>query len=162
MKIRIAIGSDHGGYELKEELKLAIAEQGDEVLDVGCASREAVDYPDFAADVASLVAEGKVERGVLICTSGIGMSIVANKYPGVRAALVSDVTGARLSREHNDANVLVLGGGFTAKLLAREILEVWLKTEFASGRHQRRVEKIADVEERVRERWGRSAGEKER
>jgi len=155
---KIAIGSDHGGYELKEELKAALEEEGCEVVDLGCAGLESVDYPDFGAEVASRVSRGEASRGLLVCTTGIGMSIVANKYPGVRAALVSDVTGARLSREHNDANVLVLGGGITGKVLGRDILRVWLSTPFAGGRHQRRVEKIELVESNVRENWRKRPG----
>lgn len=162
MKSKIAIGSDHGGYELKEALKSAIADEGYEALDLGCEGAAPVDYPDFASQVAALVAAGDVERGVLVCTTGIGMSIVANRYPGVRAALVSDVTTARLSREHNDANVLVLGGGFTGKLLGREILRVWLGTRFAGGRHRRRVDKIGVVEGQLRQKWGKAPGDSEK
>jgi RpiB/LacA/LacB family sugar-phosphate isomerase len=105
-----------------------------------------VDYPDYGRAVSERVANGAAERGVLICTSGIGMSIVANKFPGVRAALVADLDTARLSREHNDANVLVLSGAKTAPALAREIIETWLATPFAGGRHQRRIDKITKVE----------------
>jgi len=105
-----------------------------------------VDYPDYAREVARRVASGEADRGVLICTSGIGMSITANKFPHVRAALVQDLEGARSSREHNDANILVLSGAKTESSLALQIVETWLKTPFAGGRHQRRVDKIAQVE----------------
>jgi RpiB/LacA/LacB family sugar-phosphate isomerase len=105
-----------------------------------------VDYPDFGREVAERVSRGEAARGVLICTNGIGMSIVANKFPGVRAALVGEATAARMAREHNDANVLVLGGGMMGKFHARELLRVFLETPFAGGRHQRRVDKISDIE----------------
>jgi RpiB/LacA/LacB family sugar-phosphate isomerase len=105
-----------------------------------------VDYPDFGKEVSRLVSAGEAERGVLVCTSGIGMSIIANKFPRVRAALVHDVEGARSSREHNDANILVLGGAKTDALLARQIIETWLETPFAGGRHQRRIDKIKQIE----------------
>jgi ribose 5-phosphate isomerase B len=142
----IAIGADHGGVELKQALLDDLHARGVEVLDVGATGRESVDYPDYGRAVAERVARGEVERGVLICTNGIGMSIVANKFPGVRAALVGDATAARMAREHNDANVLVLGGGMTGPFLAREVLRIFLETPFAGGRHQRRVDKIGEIE----------------
>jgi ribose 5-phosphate isomerase B len=142
----IAIGADHGGVELKQALLDTLHAQGVEVLDVGANGKESVDYPDYGRAVAERVARGEVERGVLICTNGIGMSIVANKFPGVRAALVGDATAARMAREHNDANVLVLGGGMTGTFHARELLRIFLETPFASGRHQRRVDKIGEIE----------------
>ena len=142
----IAIGADHGGVELKQALLDDLHARGVEVLDVGADGRDSVDYPDYGRAVAERVARGEVERGVLICTNGIGMSIVANKFPGVRAALVGDATAARMAREHNDANVLVLGGGMMGKFHARELLRVFLETPFAGGRHQRRVDKITDIE----------------
>ena len=110
--------------------------------DCGTQGEEPVDYPDFGREVSLRVSRGDAERGVLVCTSGIGMSIIANKFPGVRAALVQDLDGARSSREHNDANILVLGGAKIEKTLAQRILETWLETPFAGGRHQRRVDKI--------------------
>lgn len=142
----IAIGSDHGGVKLKELLVDHLRAQGMDVDDCGTRGAEAVDYPDYGRAVSERVAAGAAERGVLICTSGIGMSIVANKFPGVRAALVFDLDAARASREHNDANVLVLSGAKTAPGLAREIVATWLATPFAGGRHQRRVDKISQVE----------------
>jgi ribose 5-phosphate isomerase B len=142
----IVIGSDHGGVTLKDFLVEKLRARHIDVEDVGTQGGESVDYPDFGRRVAEKVASGAAERGILLCTSGIGMSMVANKYPGVRAALVHEAQGAQMSREHNDANVLVLGGGVVEPSLAEEILAVWLETPFAGGRHQRRVDKIAQVE----------------
>jgi ribose 5-phosphate isomerase B len=142
----IAIGSDHGGVELKNYLVAWLGSQGVEVQDLGTHGDESVDYPDFGREVSLRVAQGEAERWILICTSGIGMSITANKFPRVRAALVADLDGARSSREHNDANILVLSGAKTEKTKAREIVETWLETPFARGRHQRRIEKIAQIE----------------
>jgi ribose 5-phosphate isomerase B len=145
----IAIGSDHGGVELKETLVTELRRRGEELNDVGTNDIASVDYPDFGRTVAEQVSRGAAERGVLICTNGIGMAIVANKFPGVRAALVNDATAARMAREHNDANVLVLGGGMVGKVHARELLGIFLETPFAGGRHQRRVDKIAQIEREV-------------
>jgi len=142
----IAIGSDHGGVELKDFLVQILRSKRMEVEDLGTNGRESVDYPDFGRMVALKVSKGEAERGILICTNGIGMSILANKFPGVRAALVHDLKGAQMSREHNNSNILVLGGGITEKSLAEQILEIWLQTPFAGGRHQRRLDKIAQVE----------------
>jgi ribose 5-phosphate isomerase B len=149
----IAVGSDHGGVELKNFLVQVLRLRGREVTDVGTQGGESVDYPDYGSQVAMKVAQGQAERGILICTSGIGMSILANKFPGVRAALIHDLTGAQMSREHNDANVLVMGGAVIEKELAEKILAVWLETPFAGGRHQRRLDKIAAVE---RDLWART------
>jgi ribose 5-phosphate isomerase B len=143
----IAIGSDHGGVELKEFCAEILRSKGIQVEDLGTKGGESVDYPDFGRMVALKVAKGEAERGILICTNGIGMSILANKFPGIRAALVHDLKGAQMSREHNNSNVLVLGGGVTEKSLAEQILEIWLQTPFAGGRHQRRLDKIAQVEQ---------------
>ena len=142
----IIIGSDHGGVELKDFLVQTLRSRGAEVEDVGTQGNDSVDYPDYGSKVAIKVAKGDVEQGILICTSGIGMTILANKFPGVRAALVHDLTGAQMSREHNNANILVLGGGVTEKLVAQKIVDLWLETPFAGGRHQRRLEKIAQIE----------------
>jgi ribose 5-phosphate isomerase B len=142
----IAIGADHGGLELKEALVAELRARGDDVVDVGTDGPASVDYPDFGRQVAERVSRGEAARGILVCTNGIGMSIVANKFPGVRAALVGDATAARMAREHNDANVLVLGGGMMGKFHARELLRLFLETPFAGGRHQRRVDKITDIE----------------
>ena len=143
----IAIGCDHGGVELKDSLVGYLGAKSVEVCDLGAQGRESVDYPDYAREVSERVSAGQAERGMLICTTGIGMSIVANKFPGVRAALVGDLDGARSSREHNDANILVLSGARTAAPLAQAIINTWLTTEFAGGRHQHRVDKITQVEQ---------------
>ena len=142
----IAFGCDHGGVELKDFLISRLRSRSIDVDDHGTSDRQPEDYPDYAREVASRVAVGAVDRGVLICTSGIGMSITANKFPGVRAALVQDLDGARSSREHNDANILVLSGAKTEPSLALQIVEIWLSTPFAGGRHQRRVDKITQIE----------------
>jgi len=147
--MRIALGSDHAGFELKEDLRVYLGGQKLEVLDLGTYHEASVDYPDIGAAVAQKVSRGEVDRGVLICGSGIGMSIVANRFPGVRAALCHDVYTSRMSREHNDANLLVLGGRLIGKGLAREILNVWLATEFEGGRHQKRLDKIAALEKKI-------------
>jgi ribose 5-phosphate isomerase B len=143
----IAIGSDHGGVELKDYLVGLLRSRGLDVKDFGTEGRESVDYPDFGREVSLRVARGEAERGILICTSGIGMSIAANKFPGVRAALVVDLDSARTSREHNDANILVLSGAKTDKSVAQAIVETWFQTPFAGGRHQRRIEKITQIEQ---------------
>ena len=145
----IAIGSDHGGVVLKDFLVAYLRAQGADVRDYGTHGPASVDYPDYGREVSERVSMGAAERGVLICTSGIGMSIVANKFPGVRAALVFDLEAARSSREHNDANILVLSGARTEPALAREMLEIWLATPFAAGRHQRRLDKISQVEQEI-------------
>ena len=142
----IIIGSDHGDVELKDFLVEILRLRGAEVEDVGTQGNDSVDYPDYGSKVAMKVAKGDVEQGILICTSGIGMTILANKFPGVRAALVHDLRGAQMSREHNNANILVLGGGVTEKFVAQKIVDLWLETPFAGGRHQRRLEKIAQIE----------------
>jgi len=141
--MKIALGSDHAGFELKEDLRSYLAQMKIDALDLGTYSEDSVDYPDVAVKVAEMVAQGEVERGLLICGTGIGMSIVANRFAGVRAALCHDLYTARISREHNDANILALGGRLIGKGLAREILRVWLETEFQGGRHERRLNKIA-------------------
>ncbi|HWO42531.1 MAG TPA: ribose 5-phosphate isomerase B [Candidatus Eisenbacteria bacterium] len=142
----IAIGSDHGGVDLKDFLLEFLRARGLAVEDCGTQGHASVDYPDFGRAVSLRVSRGEAERGILICTSGIGMSILANKFPGVRAALVQDLDGARTSREHNDANILVLSGAKTDPGLAEKILETWLETPFAGGRHLRRVNKILEIE----------------
>ena len=144
----IALGADHAGWELKDALKFWLIENGYQILDCGTHSPESVDYPDYALQVAESVASGKAERGVLVCGTGIGMAMTANKVPGVRAALCSDPFTARMSREHNDANVLTLGGRLMDQDLGLEILRMWLSTSFAGGRYERRVAKIAQIERR--------------
>jgi ribose 5-phosphate isomerase B len=144
--MRIAIGADHAGFELKEHLKATLAADGHTVVDCGTDSEEPVDYPPFCAAVGRLVATGDVERGIVLGGSGQGEQIAANKVPGVRAALCNDLYLARLSREHNDANVLSMGGRVVASGLADEILRLWLATPFEGGRHQRRLDQIAELE----------------
>ena len=142
----IALGADHAGYGLKEALKGWLINHGYQVLDLGTHSTDSVDYPDYAALVAESVVDHKVERGLLVCGTGIGMSMAANKVPGIRAALCADLYTARMSREHNDANVLALGGRLTGRETGLDILRAWLETSFAGGRHARRVDKIAEME----------------
>ena len=138
----IAIASDHAGFELKEALKAALSELDFAPLDLGTNGPASVDYPDFADRLAGALAEGKVKRGVLICGTGIGISIAANRHRHVRASLVHDVTGARLTRQHNDANVLCLGARTTGVVVAKDCLRVFLGTDFEGGRHQSRVAKL--------------------
>ncbi|HEX9880809.1 MAG TPA: ribose 5-phosphate isomerase B [Candidatus Binatia bacterium] len=145
----IVIGSDHGGLELKNFLVDRLLARGLAVVDMGTQTESAVDYPDFGRLVSLEVARGGAERGILICTSGIGMSILANKFAGVRAALVHDLESAQMSREHNDSNILVLGGRKTERPMAEAILDRWLQTPFAGGRHQRRLDKITRVEQEL-------------
>jgi len=147
--MKVAIGSDHAGFELKEIIFHMVKEMGHEVIDMGTGSSCSVDYPDYAEAVAEAVSEGKVERGVLICGTGIGMSIVANKFKNVRAALCNDLFTAKMSRLHNDANILCIGGRVVGKDLAKEIVKVWFNTSFEGGRHSRRVEKINLIERKV-------------
>jgi len=142
----VAIGADHGGYELKEILKATLSELGFDVNDVGTHSKAAVDYPDYAHEVAKLVSAGKVWRGIMIDGAGIGSCIVANKVPGVRAGMAYDYSSAVNSREHNDTNILTLGSGLVGTNLAKQIVKVWLTTDFGEGRHLPRVKKITAVE----------------
>ncbi len=144
--MKIALGADHAGYLLKDQIKQHLQSQGVEVHDEGTISNESVDYPDFAASVAHAVAQHKVERGILVCGSGIGMSIAANKVDGIRAANVTTEYEAQMSREHNDANVLALGARILDEPTAIKIVDTWLKTDFAGGRHKRRVDKITALE----------------
>ncbi|AIQ56520.1 ribose 5-phosphate isomerase B [Paenibacillus borealis] len=146
--MKIVIGNDHGGIFLKEELLLVLAEldQEVEIEDIGCHTCESVDYPDYAVTVARKVAGGEADRGILICGTGIGMSIAANKVPGIRCALVHDVFSAKATREHNDSNILAMGERVIGPGLAGEIVRVWLETEFTGGRHKQRIDKIAEFE----------------
>jgi len=144
--MKVALGSDHAGFELKETMKQVLEEMGVEYDDLGTHSNERVDYVPYGKEVAQRVAEGNYDRGILFCGSGIGMSIVANKIAGIRAALCHEPFTARLSRQHNDANVLVLAGRITAPEMAGEIIRVWLTTSFAGGRHQRRLDQIKELE----------------
>jgi ribose 5-phosphate isomerase B len=142
----IALGADHAGFALKEGLKSWLTDRGHLVLDCGTFSPEPVDYPDFAGRVAEAVVSGLAGRGVLVCGTGIGMAIAANKVPGIRAAVCADADTARTSREHNDANVLALGARLVGHERALEVVEAWLGAEFSGGRHVRRLEKIAALE----------------
>ena len=148
-KAPIVIGSDHGAFQLKNKIKEYLLEMGIDVKDIGTHTEESVDYPDFGIMVASSVSKGKFERGILLCGTGIGMSMVANKFPHVRAALCNDLFSAIMSRRHNNANILVLGGRVIGEELAMEIVNAWLKTPFDEGRHKRRIckfERIEDME----------------
>lgn len=149
--MRIAIGADHAGVALKEQVKQMLASRGIEFDDVGTLTTESVDYPDFAAAVGRKVASGEYDRGILTCGSGIGMAIAANKVPGIRAASIQDEQSARLSREHNDINVLALGERQTDPATARRIVELFLDTPFAGGRHQGRVDKINALDQKTKD-----------
>ncbi len=144
--MRVAIAADHGGYELKQQIAEFLIAQGHQVQDFGTHSPKTVDYPDFAAPLARAVAAEEFERGILICGTGIGMSVTANKVRGIRAAVCTNCYMARMSRRDNDANILCLGGRVLGLGLALEIVQVFLSSEFAGGRHARRVEKIGELE----------------
>ncbi|HEX2342628.1 MAG TPA: ribose 5-phosphate isomerase B [Vicinamibacterales bacterium] len=144
--MRIAIGADHAGFALKEHLKKTLGRLGHHVEDLGTHSETPVDYPLICAAVGWMVSERQVDRGIILGGSGQGEQIAANKIPGIRAALCNDLFTARLSRQHNDANVLSMGGRIVAPALADEILSVWLDTPFEGGRHQRRIDQIAEIE----------------
>ena len=146
---KIAIGSDHAGFGLKEDILGLLKSLDVDVVDCGTNTTQSVDYPDFGAKVSELVSSGEVARGILICGTGLGMSMVANKYPKVRAALCNDLFCARMSRMHNDANILVLGGRVIGRDLASEIVKVWLQTPFEGERHLMRLNKIKKIEEKL-------------
>ena len=143
----VALAADHAGFSLKEIVKEILRELGVPTEDFGTDSEASVDYPDYAKPALASILDGRAERGVLVCGSGVGMSIMANRVPGIRAALVSDVRTAEMSRKHNDANVLVLPGWKLSREEANEIVKVWIRTEFEGGRHQRRLDKIRTVGE---------------
>ncbi len=140
--MKIAMGSDHGGYALKQELAEHLRTLGHEVEDFGCHSAESCDYPEFGEAAARAVASGECDRGIVVCTTGIGISIAANKVAGIRCAHCADTVEAELTRRHNDANMLAIGAGFTGPLLAKRMTEVFLTTDFEGGRHARRVNKL--------------------
>ena len=144
-KTPIIIGSDHAAYQMKEKIKAYIIEIGVDIEDVGAYSEDSVDYPDFGIKVASSISKGKFKRGILLCGTGIGMSMVANKFPHVRAALCNDLFSAGMSRRHNNSNILVMGGRVIGETLAMEILKTWLETPFDGGRHQLRIEKFDNL-----------------
>ena len=145
--MKIAMGSDHGGYLLKEHIKKYLTEQGHEITDVGCDSLDSCDYPIYGGAAARAVADGSCERGIVICTSGIGISISANKVKGIRCALCSEPFSAEMTRRHNDANMLAMGAGMTGPNMAERIVDTFLTTQFEGGRHQRRVDGIAALEQ---------------
>lgn len=145
--MKIALGCDHGGFAMKEQVKSWLESHNYEVQDCGCYSTDSVDYPVFAQAAAEAVASGTCERGVVVCTTGIGISISANKVKGIRCALCADPFSAEMTRRHNDANMLALGGGMIGPNMAERILEVFLTTEFEGGRHQRRVDLISAIED---------------
>jgi ribose 5-phosphate isomerase B len=149
--VRIYIGADHAGYELKDQVKAMLAERGIEVVDVGTNGPGSVDYPDIAAPVARAVSSGEAPLGILICGTGIGMSMVANKFPKVRAGLVGDLVTARMCREHNDCNLLVLGARVVDPAIVGDIVGTWLDTLFAGDRHARRLDKIGRLEASIGE-----------
>lgn len=149
--MRIVVGCDHGGFPLKQELLKHLAERGISVQDVGCFSTESVDYPDIAEKATDVITAGEADRGILICGTGIGMSIAANKVPGIRAALGSDPYSARMACEHNDAQVLCLGARVLGPSLAMEIVDAYLDAVHAGGRHATRVEKMMQIEKKYRE-----------
>lgn len=144
--MNISLASDHGGFALKEHLKEYLEKQGHTVTDCGTHSTESCDYPDFGLTAARAVAAGQCQRGIVVCTTGIGISITANKVRGIRCALCRDLLSAQLTRRHNDANMLALAGGFTGPFEAEQIVDAFLTTEFEGGRHRRRVEKIMEIE----------------
>jgi ribose 5-phosphate isomerase B len=144
--MRVALGADHAGVRLKDAIHSLLESKGIDVQDVGTAGETSVDYPDYAALVGRVVASGDVDRGILVCGTGLGMAIAANKIDGVRAAAVVDLVSARLAREHNDANVLALGARVTSPEAALHIVDTFLDTPFAGGRHQRRLDKITAIE----------------
>lgn len=144
--MKIAVASDHRGYHLKEKVVSLLKTKGHEIIDEGPSTDESVDYPDFAALVASKVSDGIVERGILICGTGLGMAIAANKFPRVRAAACVDEVTAELSRRHNDLNVLCLSGDLLSSRSTERLVEIWMETEFEGGRHKRRLDKILELE----------------
>ena len=144
--MKIAIACDHGAYDLKEAVKAHLTAQGHELVDFGTNSKESCDYPDFAGPAAQAVANGECEKGIVLCTTGIGVSITANKVKGIRCALLSDLMSAKMTRQHNDTNVMAMGAGVVGQMLALQIVDTWLGTEFEGGRHQRRVDKIMAYE----------------
>lgn len=147
---KFVIASDHGGLALKEAICAYLKEQGVEISDLGTMTDDSVDYPDYGVKVARAVSTGEADKGILICGTGIGMSIVANKFPGIRAALITDDFTARMSKEHNNANIIVMGGRILSSDQARKMVQIWLETAYEGGRHQKRLDKIANLEDDIR------------
>jgi ribose 5-phosphate isomerase B len=142
----IGIASDHGGFDLKANIILFLSELGYELSDMGPENSNSVDYPDYGLKIAQAITKNKISRGIVICGTGIGMSIVVNRFPGIRGSLCSDAFTAKLSREHNDSNILIMGGRIIGHGLAKEIVKVWLNTRFEGGRHQKRLDKINQLD----------------
>jgi ribose 5-phosphate isomerase B len=142
---KITIASDHGGFDLKETVIAHLLNDGWEIDDLGPSNEDSVDYPDYGIKLAEIIANKKAERGIVICGTGVGMSIVVNRFPGVRGTLCSDIYTAKKCREHNDSNILIMGGRVIGKGLASEIVDTWLNTAFEGGRHQRRLDKINEI-----------------
>ena len=147
---KIAIASDHGGFDLKENIIAFLLKKGLEIDNLGAHSTDSVDYPDYGIKLAQAITDKKFVRGILICGTGVGMSIVVNRFPGIRGTLCSDVYTAKMCREHNDSNILIMGGRVIEVSLAIEILETWLNTEFEGGRHQRRLDKINEIDAKLK------------
>lgn len=143
--MKLCLASDHGGFELKNLIVNYLSKKGLDILDLGTDSIDSVDYPDFALKAVDAILNKKADRGIIMCGTGIGISITANRFPGIRAALCWDPFTAKLSRQHNDANILVMGGRIIGPELAKEIVEIWLSTEFDGGRHERRIKKIDEI-----------------
>ena len=144
--MKISLGCDHGGLELKEIIKAHLEQKGYCVKDCGTFTKDSCDYPDFGKAAAEAVAKGECEKGIVVCTTGIGISIAANKVKGIRCALLSDPLSAKMTRQHNDTNMMALGAAVVGPMLALEIVDIWLSTDFEGGRHQRRVDKITAIE----------------
>lgn len=158
--MKIAVASDHRGYDTKMRILALLKKLGHEGIDYGPDATESVDYPDFAAQVARAISEGTLDRGILVCGTGIGMSITANKFPGVRAAVCHDEMTAEMSRRHNDANILCLSGDLLGDRLVDRMVEVWVNADFEGGRHERRLEKIKAIEETLCSPAEKAPGEK--
>ncbi len=146
---KLAIASDHAGFELKESIIAFLQKKGVKLQDFGPVNSDRVDYPDYGISIAKAIQEKKVDRGIVICGTGVGMSIVVNRFPGIRGTLCSDLYTAKMCREHNDSNILIMGGRVIGKGLAEEIVDTWLNTPFEGGRHQKRLDKIEDIDRKL-------------
>jgi len=146
---KLAIASDHAGFELKESIIAYLHDKGVELEDFGPENTDRVDYPDYGISIAQAIQEKKVDRGIVICGTGVGMSIVVNRFPGIRGTLCADLYTTKMCREHNDSNILIMGGRVIGKGLAEEIVTMWLDTPFAGGRHQKRLDKIEDIDRKL-------------
>ena len=146
---KLAIASDHAGFELKESIIAYLHDKGVKLEDFGPVNNDSVDYPDYGISIAQAIREKKVDRGIVICGTGVGMSIVVNRFPGIRGTLCSDLYTTKMCREHNDSNILIMGGRVIGKGLAEEIVTMWLDTPFEGGRHQKRLDKIEDIDRKL-------------